>query len=402
MTPEQPHDSPPPLTHKDWGEWTEEALGDRRQVYARDTTAPADAPLVYMPDHHAEEFRPRAQAGLLVCPVPGCPSPALTTRGSAERRDHFVHRQAPAGPDHDRAYRRRVATELLAVWAQSLSTRLEVRVDQTVGDVAVTVLVRSPKSRRRVALIYVDARLGAEAWAEHDAAIMQAGATPAWIFTLRPMYFSPPDPTRSAAPGSPLEQDRRRGDLVIDRAIYRAMRGAGRWPLLLSTDRRELANLLTPDSSVAARLGLRRPASVERVLHVVPHALTDCGLSEHGIVTPAVSRAVLKPGARRSEARVALTALARTGRGPPSSSPPPLARASMRSPTHPGLDLATVVRHLPARGATITYGELRRRCGVHDHLGDRALRDALSALRSEGHVNYHGPLLAAVPILVAR
>lgn len=398
MAQEQPRPGDP-ITHAVWREWTEEALGDRRQIYARDVAAPPGSPLVYMPDRQAPDFRADAQNGRLVCPVPGCPSPMLTTRGPAQRRHHFVHRQSPGGTDHDRAYRRQVATKLLAEWAQSLSARLEVSVKDELSDVAVTVHVRSPKSGRRVALIYVDARLGADAWRDQDEAVMRGGATPAWVFALRPMYFRPPEPAPGAPPDSPLHRDRQRGDLVLDRPLYRAMREHGRWPLLLSTDRRELANLFKPDSRVAARLHLRPPTSAERVLHLVAHGLADCGLCEHGIVTPAVSRAALQPGAQRADTRAALTALAHAGPAPRSSRAP---RSSSSSTTaQPAVDLTKVLHQLPATGAAITYEALRRKCGVNDHRGDRALREALYRLRAEGHVAFHGALVDRAPIIVA-
>jgi hypothetical protein len=82
-------------SHTGYREWATEALGDERQVYARSTTS-AERELVFLPDGAADEFREAAWSGRLVCPVPGCPSPQLTTRGPSDRRHHFVHRQAPA------------------------------------------------------------------------------------------------------------------------------------------------------------------------------------------------------------------------------------------------------------------------------------------------------------------
>src|SRR3954470_19136132 len=86
-----------PSSHVGYREWATEALGDERQVYARSTSSTA-GDLVFLPDGAADAFREAAQSGQLVCPVPGCPSPQLTTRGPEPRRHHFVHRQAPSDP----------------------------------------------------------------------------------------------------------------------------------------------------------------------------------------------------------------------------------------------------------------------------------------------------------------
>src|SRR4051812_30890526 len=75
-------------THVGYREWASDALGDERQVYARSTSSPA-GDLVFVADGAADDFRAAAQSGKLVCPVPGCPSPQLTTRGPETRRHHF-------------------------------------------------------------------------------------------------------------------------------------------------------------------------------------------------------------------------------------------------------------------------------------------------------------------------
>jgi hypothetical protein len=104
-------------THVAYRDWALEALDDERQVYAR-STVPGVHELVFLPEGQAPAFRAAARAGELVCPVPGCPSPQLTTRGPRARRQHFVHRQTPSDPDHHLAYVRRVATKLIVSWIQ--------------------------------------------------------------------------------------------------------------------------------------------------------------------------------------------------------------------------------------------------------------------------------------------
>ena len=277
-------------THVAYREWASEALGEERQVYARSTQVERGE-LVFMPEGAAERFRAAAQAGRLVCPVPGCPYPRLTTRGPAKRRHHFVHLQAPGDPAHQRAYERQVATELLADWIRAKHPRSTVQTDVPVGEVSVTVLVTGPAGAK-FALVFVDRRLGVDAWWDEDAELERAGLARGWIFTPR-QYLRYPHPAADAAPDDPAALDRRRGDVVLDRALFREMRAIGQWPLLLNITTRELANLIAPTGRVARRLRLDPPASRDRVLHLVPVPLDECRLGRDGIETPAVGADVL-------------------------------------------------------------------------------------------------------------
>jgi len=226
-------------SHLAYREWANEALGDERQVYAR-STAGEGGELVFMPEGGAEEFRAAAQAGRLVCPVPGCPSPRLTTRGPAERRHHFVHRQAPPDPAHQRAYERQVATELLADWIGATHPKSTVETNVQVGEVTVTVLVTGPAGAK-FAVAFVDRRLGVDAWWDEDAELVRAGLARGWIFAPR-RYLRYPQAAPDAAPDDPAVRDRQRGDVVLDRALFREMRAFGQWPLLLNITTRELAH----------------------------------------------------------------------------------------------------------------------------------------------------------------
>src|SRR5439155_428843 len=78
-----------------------------------------------------------------------------------------------------------------------------------------------------------------------------------------------PQPSPDAGRDDPATLDRGRGDIVLDRALFREMRATGRWPLLLNIKSREVA-LIAPGGEVARRLKLRPPASGDRVLHLVP------------------------------------------------------------------------------------------------------------------------------------
>jgi hypothetical protein len=173
------------MRHVDYREWADEVLGDRRQVYARDTRQGPDDPLTFMGPGEAPLFYAAARTDLLVCPVPGCPSPKLTTRGPAERRHHFVHRQAPGGAGHGRAYTRRVTVRLLRDWINAQSTLFEISEDAEVSGVRLTLLVTSPRTGRRVALVYVDRRYGVDAWEGDFARLKEADVPATWIFALR-------------------------------------------------------------------------------------------------------------------------------------------------------------------------------------------------------------------------
>lgn len=279
-----------PSSHVSYREWATEALGDERQIYARSTTSP-ERKLIFLPDGESESYREAARAGELVCPVPGCPSPRLTTRGPADRRHHFVHRQAPADAAHRRAYVKRVATELLVEWIQRVHPRSTVEADVEIKGLPVTATVEGP-SGRRFAVMFVDQRLGVEAWWELDSKLERLGFARGWIFSPR-QYLRYPQPSPDADAEDPAAIDRRRGDIVLDRPVFRELRRLGRWPLLMNVSTRGLANLVAPGGEIARHLDLKPPASGDRVLHVVPTPLDDCRLSVDGVATPAVNADVL-------------------------------------------------------------------------------------------------------------
>jgi hypothetical protein len=277
-------------SHLGYREWASAALGDERQVYARSTTSAAES-LFFLPDGAAEQFRNAARRAELVCPVPGCPSPLITTRGPESRRHHFVHLQAPADSEHQRIYVRRVATEIIADWVSAAHPRSTVETNATVAGQTIAVLVTGPGGER-FAVMFIDRRLGVDAWRNSDYALERAGLVRGWIFAPR-QFLRYPQPSPDAGADDPAVIDRERGDIVLDRALLREMRAEGRWPLLINIDRREVANLIAPHGEVARRLSLQPPASGDRVLHLVVSALADCRLCRDGIETPAVGRNVL-------------------------------------------------------------------------------------------------------------
>jgi hypothetical protein len=266
------------MPHSDFLKWAGIELGDTRQVYARDRRLPLEAPLVFMPEGEAERFRQDAWDGHLICPVPGCPYPALFTRHGEDRRDHFVHAHAPEL--HHKEFPTTVTQQILHRWAASLDPRLEVLDQQTVAGVPVTVLVRSPTGNS-VALCYTSGVLGAEAWEAQHAALESEGVAGVWLFPPRRWYFGLPRPIPAPSQAA--------AGLVVDKRLHKVMRRNGSWPLIMNIEREELANLIVPRRGIAGRLHLPPPPYAEGVLHVVISPLESCRLCKDGVVTSAVN-----------------------------------------------------------------------------------------------------------------
>jgi len=277
------------MRHSEFREWAQANLGDSRQVYARDPRRPDDAPLVYMPDGAASQFYDDAKAGHLICPVPGCPSTELSTRGPKARRHHFFHVNAPPEAGHNRAYDRLVVERLLRDWAIGQRLSAGVLPNARLGGVPVTLLVHLT-TRRHLALCYVDQRLGADDWLERHNTLTSYGVVDSWIFAPRPMFLAPPEP--QPGPAEPEE------GVVLDRAVFRRMRGNSTWPLIINAERQEVMNLVKPGGTPARRLGLPAPYSRDRVLHAVVSPLSRCRLTEYGIATPAIGAGLLAFGRR--------------------------------------------------------------------------------------------------------
>jgi hypothetical protein len=373
------------MRHVDYRAWAQEALGETRQVYARDPRQLPSAPMVFMADGEAETLRAVTQAGNLVCPVPGCPSSLLWTRACEDRRDHFMHRQAPGGTRHDRAYRREVAQRLLADWARAQHADLDVMEDTELEGVSVSVLVRSPTGRQ-VAICVVYERLGRDAWHARHGALRAAGVAVAWVFGLLPTYFELPGAAKLSAHDDAVTRDRERADVVLDRPVFRELRMSGCWPLLLSIERRELANLIPPRGRVAEHLDLAPPACQEGVLHLVAHPLANCALCQYGIVTPSVGKTLLahQDFSRRSGTSQS-GALARYVPSP-------------RPGRLDALDRARVLARLPAPGGRTTLGALLRACARPGIEIEAALVAILQQLREDGHVAFTDPLGIFSPV----
>jgi hypothetical protein len=379
-------------THFDYKEWAFEALGDERQVYAR-STGPAQRELVLLPDGEAEQFRAAAQSGELVCPVPGCPSPLLTTRGPRTRRHHFVHRQAPPDPEHQRAYVRRIATALITDWIHTAHPRSRVETDVTVAGVSVTALVTGP-SGLRFAVVFVDRRLGTNAWRDLDEQLARQRVTRGWIFAPR-SFLRFPRPSKDARPDDPVVTDRERGDIVLDRPVFRDMRQVGQWPLLLNITTREVANLIVPHGVTARRLQLVPPASADRVLHLHPAPLEECRLCRDGIATPAVDAKVLATPRRYPTPVRWPSPSTRPPTEPPADSVfahrPSVAPSRLNTSASSAM-VGRLAEALDDSAGVTTLASLITELGGYDEVDERLLRELLYNLRVEGVLEFERPL----------
>lgn len=278
--------------HNAFREWAEAELGDSRQVYARRADAAEDAPLVFMPDGEAHRFREAAKSGALICPVPGCPSKKLTTCAYREKRDHFRHMQKPDKKKyswHDPSYVRLATESLLRHWMAGQDQVVEVRaatIKYKDGKEPISfILVAGLSDGSKVALCYVDKRLGADAWEELDDVLRSKGLVGAWIFAPTETYFALPKPADSNA-----EEGK---NLILDKPIYRRMRRRGSWPLLLNLDKEEWGNVVVPGRRRAAALGFSLP-DLDHVAHLALSQLAKSRLCSYGIATPAITEGVLR------------------------------------------------------------------------------------------------------------
>jgi hypothetical protein len=268
-----------------------------------------------------------------------------------------------------------------------------------VGDLTITALVTGVQGNR-FAVMFVDHRLGTDSWIEADETLNRAGMARGWIFAPRP-YLKYPRPAADAAPDDPAILDRTRGDIVLDRALFREMRRQGHWPLLLNITTREVANLVTPTGRVAHRLHLTPPASADRVLHLLPSPLHDCRLCQDGIETPKINAHVLAERHRTREER--------TTTSPPrpqlvavhpdqTAAPNLLSHRSSLAPTRNTSTLTRVERALAHGESTMTFQELMDRVGPSSDIQHRLLREHVYNFRIERAIDFDGSLQASTVI----
>jgi hypothetical protein len=156
------------------------------QRFARDTATNA---LVTIGLNEAHRLRPRCAAGELICPVPACTAPAITTvighrRSNTEIHDYFRHINGTAvATDHDgESFAHWFAKMQLADMAVRCGYRAEVELADSISGRKPDVTVTTPTSR--IALEVQFSSLTVEDWEARTTALENAGFTVRWIWGL--------------------------------------------------------------------------------------------------------------------------------------------------------------------------------------------------------------------------
>ncbi|MGH2866259.1 MAG: hypothetical protein ACRDNK_01650 [Solirubrobacteraceae bacterium] len=241
----------------------------------------------------------------------------------------------------------------------------------------------------------MDHRLGVDAWREAEYRLDADRVARGWIFAPR-QFLRYPQASPDAPRDDPVKLDLQRGDVVLDRALFREMRREGRWPLVLSLERKELANLVAPGGVIARRLGLKAPASGDRVLHLVPYPLDACRLGRDGIETPAVDGLVLAaPRLAREERERRFARIQQQLEEVPGSAGLPADLEPMTVPTVKPQErrpVSTRVRAAVVADSTTTLATLLRELDMFEPPQEHELKAQLYSLLDEGVIEFDEPL----------
>lgn len=160
-----------------------DGLDETAQVYARRAGEDRAAPLVFLPHGEAAAMRADARAGRIYCPVPDCPTPALTTVGG-RRRHHFRHLVAVRHASETIYHivsKDRIAAWLLVAHPDAV---LDVAESNLENGRRADVLATLP-SGRRVAFEIQAAALTRDELARRQHAYRSLGITDIWIWGPR-------------------------------------------------------------------------------------------------------------------------------------------------------------------------------------------------------------------------
>jgi hypothetical protein len=154
--------------------------GETRLLYAGHRSD-AQAPLYYLEQGTAAAVRPWAKQHL-ACPVPGCPSPDLTTVNRGERRDGFKHATRGAGGHEPESMWHLQGKALMARWARSRYPDVTVVEEQATAsrDRRADVMLTWPDGRR-IAVEIQYAPLTPDAWRVRHESYRQQGIVDLWL-----------------------------------------------------------------------------------------------------------------------------------------------------------------------------------------------------------------------------
>jgi len=154
--------------------------GERRFVYA--SYRSNDVGVYRLEDGAANAARAFVKAELL-CPVPSCPSPALTTVSRHKHRDHFKHLQGNFGHAAE-SYFHVEAKAQIAAWVRGRYPTATVVLEQPsnakmerIADVMVTMA-----SGERIAIEIQYSKLPHEQWRERHLSYRAQGIRDVWLF----------------------------------------------------------------------------------------------------------------------------------------------------------------------------------------------------------------------------
>jgi hypothetical protein len=161
-------------------DWTPPEPKERRQLWARDTRRPLESPLVYLRTGEAEALRLDCREGRLVCPIPDCAAPKITTRAGS-RRDHFAHLSGGGhGPETLHHY---TAKALVGAWLRKRHPEAAVTIDlRTVESGRQPDVLVEFDDGRRFAFEIQYAGLTQAEWAKRHRDYGRDGIIDIWLF----------------------------------------------------------------------------------------------------------------------------------------------------------------------------------------------------------------------------
>jgi hypothetical protein len=165
------------------------ATGERRQLFARDTTLPIDAALVRIEVGQAPELRSRARGGVLICPIPSCLDPRYTTSGGS-RRDHFVHMSTRGGGHSPESWFHYTGKRLVGQWLRGRHPDARVVVDEeAIENRQIPDVLAEFPDGRRFAFEVQYAALTVDEWTRRHEGYRSHGIEDVWLLGHTSRYF---------------------------------------------------------------------------------------------------------------------------------------------------------------------------------------------------------------------
>lgn len=170
-------------------DWRPPDPNERRQLWARDLRRSLDAPLVFIRVGEAGALRPECREGRLICPLPDCEAPRITTRAGS-KRDHFAHLSGGGhGPETLHHY---TAKAVIGSWVRERHPEATVTVDmRTVESGRLPDVLVEFDRRRRFAFEIQYAGLTEAEWGRRHADYQRDGIVDIWLFGHTRRFLRP-------------------------------------------------------------------------------------------------------------------------------------------------------------------------------------------------------------------